>query len=87
MNHVKEWVKNYNDLGIDGLKHSSTIKNGHLKKRFELVTKVLAGYSIASVTKNAHIGSGQLCQWVKRYNEKVWTVYIVKKVDQPNNSL
>ena len=52
------------------LNNSSAIKNDNMKKRFELVAKVLAGYSIAYVTKNAHIGSGQLCQWVKRYNKR-----------------
>ena len=70
MNHVREWIKNYNDLGIDGLKHSSTNKDWTPEKRFELVVKVLAGNSIASVAKNAHINNGQLYQWVRRYNEK-----------------
>ena len=70
MNHVREWIKNYNDLGIDGLKHSSTNKDWTPENRFELVAKVLAGNSIASVAKNAHINNGQLYQWVRRYNEK-----------------
>ena len=70
MNHVKEWAKNYNDLGINGLKHSSTNKKWTPEKRFELVAKVLVGHSISSVAKNAHIDSGQLYQWVRRYNEK-----------------
>ena len=70
MHHVKEWVKNYDDLGVDGLKHSSTNKNWTPEERFELVAKVLAGNSITSVAKNAHIDSGQLYQWVRRYNEK-----------------
>ena len=68
--HVRAWVKAYDDLGINGLKHSSTNKNWTPEKRFELVAKVLAGNSIQSVAKNAHIGSGQLYQWVRRYNEK-----------------
>ena len=34
------------------------------------MAKVLAGHSIVSVAKNAHIDSGQLYQWVRRYNEK-----------------
>ena len=34
------------------------------------MAKVLAGNSIRSVAKNAHIESGQLSSWVKRYNEK-----------------
>lgn len=67
---VKLWVKNYDDLGVDGLKHSSTNKDWTPEKRFELVAKVLAGNSIQSVAKNAHINPGQLYQWVRRYNEK-----------------
>ena len=70
MNHVKEWVKNYDDLGIDGLKHSLNNKDWTPEERFELVAKVLVGNSIQSVANNAHIDSGQLYQWVRRYNEK-----------------
>jgi len=70
MNHVREWVKNYDDLGINGLKHSPTNKNWTPEERFELVAKVLAGNSIKSVAKNAHVSNGPLCQWVRRYNEK-----------------
>ena len=70
MRHIREWVQNYDDLGIDGLKHSSISKVWTPEKRFELVAKVLAGNSISSVARNAHIDSGQLSQWVKRYNEK-----------------
>lgn len=70
MVHVREWTKNYDDLGINGLKHSPTNKNWTPEKRFELVAKVLAGNSISNVAKNAHINSSQLYQWVRRYNEK-----------------
>ena len=70
LNDVRKWVKNYDDLGIDGLKHSPTNKNWSPEERFELVARVLAGNSIRLVAKNAHIDSGQLYQWVRRYNEK-----------------
>ena len=70
MNYVRDWVATYDELGVDGLKHSPTNKNWTPEKRFELVAKVLAGNSIQSVAKNAHIASGQLYQWVRRYNEK-----------------
>ena len=70
MSHVRAWAKAYDDLGIDGLKHSSTNKNWTSEQRFELVAKVLAGNSITSVAKNAHIDKGLLYQWVRRYNEK-----------------
>ena len=70
MAHIRTWVKTYDDLGIDGLKHSSTNKNWTPEKRFELVAKVLAGNSIQSVADKAHINNGQLYHWVIRYNEK-----------------
>jgi transposase-like protein len=68
--HVRIWTKTYDDLGVDGLKHSPTNKEWTPEKRFELVAKVLGGRSFTSVAKNAHIDSGQLYQWVRRYNEK-----------------
>ena len=64
------WSKNYDDLGIDGLKHSPTNKDWTPEQRFELVARVLAGNSIRHVAKEAHINNGQLYQWVRRYNEK-----------------
>ena len=70
MGQVRIWTKDYDDLGIDGLKHSPNNKDWTPEKRFELVAIVLAGHSIVSVAKNAHISKGQLYQWVRRYNEK-----------------
>ena len=70
LNHVYSWVKVYDDLGIEGLKHSSSNKDWTPEKRFELVVKVLAGNSITSVAKNSYINSGQLYQWVRKYNER-----------------
>lgn len=68
--HVRAWVKTFNDLGVDGLKHNSKNKEWTMEQRYELVVKVLAGDSITNVAKNAHIASGQLYQWVKKYREK-----------------
>ena len=86
MNQLKKWVKNYDDLGIDGLKHSSTNKNWTAEKRFELVAKVLVGNSIRSVANNAHIDTGQLYQRIKRYNEKGMNG-LQCKVGRPNKQL
>lgn len=69
MAHVREWVKSYDDLGIDGLKHSLTNKEWTFEERFDLVAKVLAGNSITSVAKLSHINPGLLYQWVRKYNE------------------
>ena len=46
---VRVWAKNYADLGIDGLRHSSTAKDWTPTERFELVTKALAGRSLKGV--------------------------------------
>lgn len=70
MSKVKLWVQNYNDLGIDGLKHSATNKRWTPEERFDIVAKVLAGNSLTSVAKLSHISPGQLYHWVKKYNEK-----------------
>ena len=70
MTIVRTWVKTYDDLGIDGLKHSSTNTDWTPEQRFELVAKVLAGNSVNSVAYKAHINNGQLYQWVRKYNER-----------------
>lgn len=67
---VRAWVKAFDDLGINGLKHSPKNKEWTAEERFNLVAKALAGDYIANVAKNAHINPGQLCQWVKIYREK-----------------
>lgn len=68
--HVRAWSKTFDDLGVNGLKHSPRNKEWTAEQRFGLVAKVLAGDSIANVAKNSHINKGQLYQWVKRYREK-----------------
>lgn len=70
MNHVRDWEKIYDDLGIDGLKHNLSNKEWTTEKRFELVAKVIAGNSLSSVARNAHINKGLLYQWVRKYGEK-----------------
>ena len=70
LSHVYSWVKAFDDLGVDGLKHSSSNKEWTVEQRFELVAKVLAGDSIANVAKNSHVDSGQLYKWIKKYREK-----------------
>ena len=70
MDHVRAWAKAYEDLGVDGLRPSPGNKGWTAEERFELVAKVLAGNSIRSVAKDAHVNSGQLYQWLKRYDER-----------------
>lgn len=70
LSHVREWAKTFDDLGIEGLRHNSYNKEWTVGQRFDLVAKVLAGDSLRNVAKNAHIDSGLLYQWVKKYREK-----------------
>ncbi len=79
MQHVRCWTKCFDDLGVDGLKHSNSNKKWTIEERFELVSKVLAGNSIKYVAKNAYINSGQLYQWVRKYNERGMDGLICKK--------
>ena len=67
---VGQWAKKFDDLGIDGLKHSNQNKVWTSIERFDLVVKVVAGHSISSISKEANINPGQLYQWVKIYREK-----------------
>lgn len=70
MNQVKAWAKAYEDLGMDGLRHRPHNKDWTPEERFELVAKVLAGNSLKSVAKDAHVNLGQLARWVRRYDER-----------------
>ena len=70
LKHVRSWAKAFDDLGVDGLRHNSSNKRWTAEQRFDLVAKVISGDSITNVAKNAHIGSGQLYQWVRKYREK-----------------
>ncbi len=70
LSHVRAWVKTFDDLGANGLKHSPSNRGWTAEERFELVSKVLAGNSIKNVAKNAYINNGQLYRWVKQYREK-----------------
>ena len=70
LSHVGSWVKAFDDLGIDGLKHNSFNKQWTVEQRFNLVAKVLSGDSITNVAKNSHLNPGQIYQWVKKYREK-----------------
>ena len=67
--HVRDWVRLYDDLGIDGLRHSSTNREWTQLERLNLVAKVLSGRSVSAVAREAHINSGQLYRWVKKYRE------------------
>lgn len=84
MNHVLSWEKAYDDLGVEGLIHKTSNKQWTPEERFELVAKVLAGNSIKSVARNAHINDGQLYQWVRKYSENGMDGLQCRKGWKPN---
>ena len=69
LSHVLDWVKIYDDLGVEGLKPKIFNKYWTAEQRYELVARVLAGNSQTKVAREAHIPNGQLYQWVKKYKE------------------
>lgn len=70
MNLLRRWVSWYKELGVEGLEHQQFNKEWTKEKRFKLVSKVLAGSSISSISIKAHIDSGQLYQWVRNYRNR-----------------
>ena len=83
--HVRNWIKIYDDFGIEGLKHNSINKEWTKEQRFELVSKVLAGNSISAVANDAHINSGMLTRWLYIYREKGLNGLELNKGRKPTN--
>ncbi len=82
LSRVRSWVKSF-----DGLKRSPKNKEWTMEQRFELVSKVLAGDSVTNVARNAHIDSGQLCQWVRKYRENGMDGLELRKGRRPIDTL
>ena len=66
-NMIRRWVRMEDANGPDVLKHKGQNKEWTPEERLELVSKVLAGASIKSVSIDAGIDSGLLYQWVRKY--------------------
>ena len=64
---IRRWVRMEEANGPDVLKHKRQNKEWKPEERVELVFRVLAGTSIASVAIDAGIHSGLLYQWVRKY--------------------
>jgi Transposase. len=64
---IRRWVRMEEANGPDVLKHKGQNKEWRPEERLELVSRVLAGSSIASVAIDAGIARGLLYQWVRKY--------------------
>lgn len=69
MNHVRDWVYIYKHKGEEGLKHSNLQKQWTPEEKFNLITKVFAGDTVANVARQNFINNGQLFAWLKKYRE------------------
>lgn len=82
---IVEWTRKYKIHGVDGLKHKPTNKEWGAEERFELVSQVLTGKSIKSVSIEAGISNGQLYQWVRRYKQFGYDGLELRKGRKPRN--
>ena len=64
---IREWVRMEEANGSDALRHKGQNKEWKPEERLELVSRVLAGASVTSVSIDAGISSGLLYQWVRKY--------------------
>lgn len=88
LSRVRDWRQNYEDLGIDGLKHLGHCREWTREKRFTLVAQVMAGHSLQHIARINHINPGQLYQWLRIYREKgVDGLQCLRKGRPPKNGL
>jgi transposase len=76
---VRKWVRIEDAQGPEALKHKSQNKVWSVEEKYELVSQVLAGNSIKSVSFNAGISDGNLYQWIRKYKIYGYNGLIDKK--------
>ena len=65
------------------MRHKQQNKTWTQEERFELATKLYAGYSIVSAACEARINSGQLYQWVRKYRLNGYDGLKLKRKGRP----
>ena len=76
---VRSWFRIEESCGPDALRHKEHHKKWTSEERYSLVSRVLAGESNKSVAYSAGINSGQLHQWVRKYEIYGYNGLIDKK--------
>ncbi len=64
---IRKWVRMEEAQGPDALRHKGRNKVWTPEEKLVLVSKVIAGESIASTAFGAGINDGMLYQWVRKY--------------------
>ena len=82
---IREWHRRESAQGPESYKHKKQNRNWTPEDKLELVSKVIAGYSIASVAFNAGINDGMLYQWVRKYKLLGYNGLINQKKGRKSN--
>jgi len=82
---VRRWVRIYETKGYDALKHKNFDKVWSPEEKMELISKVLAGSSVQSVSIEAGLNSGMLYQWVSKYKAEGYNGLVNMKKGRPCN--
>ena len=83
---VRGWVRLYESGGEDALFHKPFNKDWSNEKKYELVSRVLAGEQYATVAISSGINPGQLYQWVQRYKIEGYNGLNLKRGRKSTNS-
>lgn len=80
---IRRWDRMVEANGPLVLKHKGQNKEWKPEERLELVSKVLAGASIASVAIDAGISRGLLYRWVRKYKTEGYNGLVKMKQGRP----
>ena len=80
---VRRWVRIYEAKGCDALKHKNFDNVWSPEEKMELISKVLAGSSIQSISIEAGLNSGMLYQWVSKYKAEGYNGLVTMKKGRP----
>ena len=64
---IRDWVRIEEACGVEALKHKLHNKEWSVEEKYELISRVQSGDSIAGVAIAAGINSGQLHNWIQKY--------------------
>ena len=83
---IVQWYRREEAQGPEAYKHKNQNRNWTPEDKLELVAKVIAGCSIASVAFEAGINDGMLYQWVRKYKLLGYNGLINQKKGRKSNN-
>ena len=77
---IRRWVRSEDGLGPESLHHKNQNRVWSPEEKFKLVSKVIAGESVLSISLSAGISNSLLYGWVQKYKENGYNGLINKNV-------